>query len=430
MRITTALSAIVALLVCSIAPTAHATKTAPPLPIQLTASVATTTQGGVIEYLMHLANKSSSSYWGVTVGVTFPDTVTCTGIISANRKGCSLTGNRLTCYWNDYYDWWTTDVKVSCTVKPTAPCDGVLNAVADLTVNKPAQTNSSTAAVRVVCANPTPTPTIPATATPLATSTPIPVPTITATPIPTYTSTPIATFTATSVPTSTPTQVATPTATGTSVPVVTATPTATFTPTGTPSTNVCESYSILRRVQGNYDRNLVTIREQVRVLPDGDKLSCLQNILRETSAPCLTYGQVELSDTRLQSELRSESAAGTCFGMAQLTYSLLNQACTLDDRSDECEQFLALNLLRSNALPAPHTPAGICLGREHNPRYQEILVDKDCRIIFDPTWEERKKSCPAANISVSVYSYSRWGYGKDDDYGHGGKRGKGKKSRW
>lgn len=430
MRITTVISATVALLISSTVPTAHATKAAPPLPIQLTASVATTTQGGTIEYLMHLANKSSSSYWGVTVAVNFPDTVTCTGIVSANRGGCSLSGNRLSCYWNDYYDWWTTDVKVNCVVKPTAPCDGNITAVADLTVNKPAQTNSSTAVVRVVCANPTPTPTIPATATPQSTSTPIPVPTSTVTPIPTSTPTTVATFTPTLVPTATPTQQATPTATGTSVPVVTATPTPTATPTGTPIGDACPSYSILRRVQGNYDRNLVTIREHVRLLPDGEKLACLQNIIKETSAPCLTYGQIELSDTRLQSELRQESAAGTCFGLSQLTYSLLNIACTLDDRSEECEQFLALNLLRSNALPAPHTPAGICLGREHNPRFQEILVDKDCRIIFDPTWEESKRSCPAANVSVSVYSFSRWGYGKQDDYGWGGKHRRGRGPRW
>lgn len=386
---------------------AHATKTAPPLPIQLTVTPQTISPGGTVSYLMHLANKSSSSYWGVRVTVPFPEHVTCTAIVSANRKGCSLANNVLSCYWADYYDWWTTDVTVSCVEKHTTPCGGTVSATANLEVNKPAQVNASTATFTVACANPTATP------TPQPTSTPVVFPTATPTSVP---STPIAT--ATPVNTATPISTATPT--NTSVPVVTATPTptstgtpvVTATPTATP-TGDCQTYSVLRRVQGNYQRTLVAIKEAVRVLPDGNKLSCLQNILRETSAPCLTYSQVSLpAAPELQTQLRNDSAGGACFGMSQLTYSLLNIACTLDDQSDECEQFLALNLFRSNGLPQPHTAAGICLGREHNPRFQEIIIDRDCRIIFHPTHDQEANACPAAQVSTWLYSYGKNRKGK------------------
>jgi Domain of unknown function DUF11 len=403
MKLSKLIVAIAAVVVIGVAQSAYATKTAPQLPIQITASATTVKSGDVVNYLIHVPNKSSSSYWGVVVTVNFPDTLNCVAVTQANLGTYTLVGNRFSATINDLHDWKVADWRIQCVTKPDAPCGGTISTTALLNVGKPVQTNSSTVNVSVACMNPTATP------TPVSTYTPYVFPSSTPTTIPTYTPTTEPTSTPV-VPTATSTPVPVVTATSTPTPLVTATPTSTpvvtATPTPTPS-GECQTYSILRQVKSNYQRTLVTIKESVKVLPDGKSLTCFNNILNERSAACLTYGHVSLPDQAVQTQLRSESAAGACFGMSQLTYSLLNQACTLDDESDECEQFLALNLLRSNELPQPHTAAGICLGREHNPRFQEIIIDKDCRIIFHPTWEQEDKACPAAVISTTLYSYGK-----------------------
>jgi hypothetical protein len=127
---------------------AYATKTAPALPVQITASTASVALNGAVEYLVHIPNKSSSSYWGVTATATFPQSVSCTHIVSQSRGGCTLSGNKLSCYWADFYDWWVVDVKVAC----TAVACGTAKSVASINVNKPAQSAASEANVNVTCA--------------------------------------------------------------------------------------------------------------------------------------------------------------------------------------------------------------------------------------------------------------------------------------
>jgi hypothetical protein len=200
---------------------------------------------------------------------------------------------------------------------------------------------------------------------------------------------------------------ATPTAVSTSTPVVvgpTPTPNATATPAGQ-----CQTYSVLRRVQGQIGaRNpVITIRESVSVLPAGQNLACLSTVLAQTSAPCLTYAELNsCPDTSVQNELRRLSTPGVCFGMSQLTYSMLSQACTIDEDSDECEQFLALSTFRSNELALGKGKAGVCIGRAHNPRIQLFVFDASCRLILNPTTAQEDNSCAAATVTTTLWSYS------------------------
>jgi hypothetical protein len=187
--VASAVLAFVALLTAGTPSVAFATKTVVPLPIQLTApamvKVATS-----FEYLLHIPNKSASSYWGVTAQVNFPNFVTCDSIISqTGGKGCTLQrdaqgrGKSLVCSYADIYDWQIKDIRVSCRLDPQAPCSSQIATTANLNVMKPKpQTNSSTATFAVMC-NATPTP-VPPTAT--ATFTPLP-----PTPTSTFTATPI-----------------------------------------------------------------------------------------------------------------------------------------------------------------------------------------------------------------------------------------------
>jgi hypothetical protein len=153
---------------------AYATKTAPQLPVQLTAPMMVT-PGQTFEYLVHIPNKSSSTYWAVTANLTFPAGVRCTNIVSQTRPGCSLSRDAqgravgLNCSYKDFYDWWVVDIRVSCVVEPTAPCGGTITSTVNLNVMKPqAQSTSSTATTSIKCNNPTPTPT--PTATPTSTA--------------------------------------------------------------------------------------------------------------------------------------------------------------------------------------------------------------------------------------------------------------------
>ncbi len=191
---------------------ASATKTAPPLPIQLTAP-AMVKVGSTFEYLLHIPNKTSSNYWSVTSQINFPSSVNCTTIVSQSRSGCTLKtdaqgrGTGLTCSYADVYDWQIIDVRVSCTLDATAPCNSQISTTANLTVMKPsAQTNSSTAVLSVMCLAPTAT----------ATSTPLPVYTATPTFTPTFTPA----FTPTGIPTSTPSRVPTASPTPTTAVVI------------------------------------------------------------------------------------------------------------------------------------------------------------------------------------------------------------------
>ena len=106
---------LVACLLIFTARNASATKTAVALPVQITANTQTVAQNGAVEYLVRISNQTSSSYWGVTSTVNFPSSVSCTNIVSQTRGGCKLTGNQLSCYWADFYDWWVADVRVACT---------------------------------------------------------------------------------------------------------------------------------------------------------------------------------------------------------------------------------------------------------------------------------------------------------------------------
>ena len=570
---------------------ASATKTAAPLPIQLNVNQMMTTLGGTVQYTMTIPNATSTSYWGVTATVNFPAEVNCTGIVS-QAGGCTLTGNRLSCYWADVYGHQTKTAVVSCTVKGDATCSSNPNAVANINVMKPTtQNNAANATFLVKCPPATATPTSTSTSTPVITSTPVVIASSTPTTVPTATSTPVyntPTPICTASPTPTPVCTVSPTPTATKTPtpgcecndgidndgdgkvdfpydpgctdandgtegastiqitqtisstvqsggqatyefklknvgtqtissvrmlsvfidpttgarlspvfawttsggtitncqvipselavfcpvtnfapgtervytltyqvpttstlcntlvvneteavadngsdakakasttvlcgstVPTATPTVVATstpvvvgptPTATPS-GQCQTYSVLRRVQGQISaRNpVVSLRESVTILPQGQQLACLSTLLAQKTAPCLTYGELRnCPDAAVQSDLQSLSAGGTCFGLSQLTYSILGQSCTIDEDSDECEQFLALNTFRSNDLPVGKGTAGVCIGRAHNPRIQLFVFDANCRLILNPTPEQEDNSCAAATVTTTLWSYS------------------------
>jgi hypothetical protein len=144
----------------------------------------------------------------------------------------------------------TRTVQITVRVDANAPCNSMLTNVAHVN-----GWGSDQAQTRVVCAAPSPTVPVPATATVAVTATPTltvtstPIVTATATPVVTLTATPVATLTATPVltatatPTITTTPVLTATATATPGAGQTATPTIspilpTVTPAGTPATTV------------------------------------------------------------------------------------------------------------------------------------------------------------------------------------------------
>ena len=142
-----------------VVPNVHATKTGPPLPIQLTSSPATVKPGDTVDYLLHIPNKSSNGYWGVKGMVNFPATLSCTQIVSANRGGCSLVNNVLTCSYKDIGDWWILDVVVRCQVKQLPTCSPTIVTTGGVWVDKPKQDTRANHTLKVNCAPPpTPTP--------------------------------------------------------------------------------------------------------------------------------------------------------------------------------------------------------------------------------------------------------------------------------
>ena len=158
---------------------------APPLPVQLSAP-ASVKPGDSFEYLIHIPNKSSASYWGVTAQIDFPNNVSCSQIVSESRRGpgCQLLNGpvgqskSIKCVYNDVYDWQVIDVRVRCQLLPPAICGSQISTVVNMNVMKPlpSQNTSSKATFTALCNNPTPTPTSTATTAPTVTSTPIPVP--------------------------------------------------------------------------------------------------------------------------------------------------------------------------------------------------------------------------------------------------------------
>ena len=91
--------------------------------------------------------------------------------------------------------------------------------------------------------------------------------------------------------------------------------------------------------------------------------------------------------------------------MSELTYNLLKQACDIDPKSKECEQFLALSAYRSNDLPLSSVSTGVKLCRDHNPRTQYFIVDSACKLILEPTPQQEYHACPAAVITGTVWNY-------------------------
>jgi hypothetical protein len=154
------------------------------------------------------------------------------------------------------------------------------------------------------------------------------------------------------------------------------------------------------------------------VLPDGEHLACLNEILKGNQAPCLGYPNFpSCPDPFVRWQLQRHSAGGRCFGMSELTYYLLSQACTIDPTLRECEQFLALSSYRSNSLPASRAESGVELVcSEHNRRSQYFVIDAECKLIPDPTPEQEYHSCPAAVINGTMWNY------ETPRYSRGGRR--------
>jgi hypothetical protein len=398
----------------SVAPqTASATKTVPMLPGTIT-TVQTVYPNGTFDYVLTVPNNSKFTYVKVDVIAHFPAEAKCTQIVSASLPGCMMAKNsegrdKIACWYNTHAANTTLKATVRCQLDPKAVCGSKPRAVMNVYTRSPQKGATTSETSFTVACQATPTPTPQNTATAVPTNTPPVHPTYVPTPIPT--NTPVVVHpTATPVSTSTPI----PTATATSVPVHTATPHPSVTATPTPAAGACESYSILRRVKGSYPRDLATIRENVISLPAGDKLSCFLQIMRGNSAPLIKYLNFTHSDPILPRELRQDSAVeGAYFGMSELTYVLLQQFCSVVGQNcEECEQFEALSLIRSDAMPLPRSPSGVVLGREHNPRLQQIVMDKNCQVVVNPTIEQLEKSCPAAYIDVVMYGTTRVCSGK------------------
>lgn len=144
----------------------HATKGAPPLPIQLTSTPTTAKPGDSVDYLVHIPNKSSNGYWGVKAIINFPSQLSCTQIVSTTRGGCTLANNTLTCAYNDVGDWWIIDAVVRCQVNVLPTCTNRIVTTGGLWANKPKQDTRISHTLNVNCALPaTPTPTPTATPT-------------------------------------------------------------------------------------------------------------------------------------------------------------------------------------------------------------------------------------------------------------------------
>ena len=92
-----------ALCALGVAQIAEATKTAPPLPVQISVAPSSTQPGQLVEYSIAIPNNSKSAYWGTDLDVSFPSQVTCEAVVAEARHSCKLTGNTLNCHWNDYY---------------------------------------------------------------------------------------------------------------------------------------------------------------------------------------------------------------------------------------------------------------------------------------------------------------------------------------
>jgi hypothetical protein len=86
-----------------------------------------------------------------------------------------------------------------------------------------------------------------------------------------------------------------------------------------------------------------------------------------------------------------------------MTNWLLNQACEQDSSSTQCTQFLALNSYQSNNYPMGSETTGVDLCDDHNPRSQVFIIDAQCRLILNPTEEQKAESCPAAIIRGQAY---------------------------
>lgn len=414
--------------------------------------------GQPISYNLSVENATNANYWGVDFVVNFPDAVSCT--YTNAPSNCSLTNNRFACHWNDVYANNKFAFVVNCTVKPAAVCGANARTQGSVTSMKAQTNNQGFIDFKVKCAaTPTPTATSTSTWTPTATATPsptnvppTPIPTFTFTPLPTYTPTSYPTYTPTDVPTHTPTYVptrqptATPTPTRTSTPHATNTPTpiCTNTPTPVPTENgaecadgidndgdgdtdypedsgcdsahdddeedqaSCETYSIEREVSERWTRGNnrpVALREKVQVLPDGQNLECLTRIVNSQNVECLRYDNFNsCTDSSLRKQLRRD---GNCFGISFLTSYLLGQACDQDRSCGECEQYLALNSYRSNNYPLGSESTGVDLCQDHNPATQLFVIDRDCRLILNPTDEQEYNSCPAALIYGYTYSQRR-----------------------
>ena len=395
------------------APIASATKTATS-PVNFTilfsnwqlGVTSTYCPGQNVNYDITISNPNSTGHHSVVFNSTFPEAVSCFAVTPQSR--CTLSGNRLACNIGDLSPSQRVAFTVNCQVKTTAPLHTSARAWASISSTQSPSPSQGFLDFMVECpaTTPTATPTRACTHTP-APPTPTPVPVCTYTPVPpTWTPT----------PTSTPT----PACTDTTSPACTNTPVPPTPSACTPSVchhehdpvdddnNSCETFAIERKVSERWNRNRirpVAIREEVEVLPAGKDLTCLEAALQSNTGGCLSYDKFRsCSDPLLRRQLAREGAVARCFGLSNMTLWLLNQACDQDAASKECSQFLALNTYQSNNYPMGAEATGVELCEDHNPRSQVFIIDSQCRLILNPTEQQKNESCTAAFIHGQSYS--------------------------
>lgn len=320
--------------------------------------------GEKVAYNITIENPNSCGDHNVKFNATFPDAVTCFAV--APQSGCTLSGNRLSCGIASIHPKQKISFAVYCQVNSNATCDSNARASATITSAKTPSANGGYLDFQVKCAAPTATPTAHCSPTPVP---PTPTPVCTETPVP-------------------------------------PTPTVCSDPHDSDAL-VCETYSIERKVYERWSRKRVrpvTIREEVEVLPAGKELACLEQALKKNAVQCLSYHRFgACTDHLLWKHLAREGSRGRCFGVSNMTNWLLNQACEQDSSSTQCTQFLALNSYQSNNYPMGSETTGVDLCDDHNPRSQVFIIDAQCRLILNPTEEQKAESCPAAIIRGQAY---------------------------